>query len=115
MKKVYVCSSLGEDMQESRKVAEQAAVYVMKRGELPIWPMCLLTLLDDDCSDKRAFIRSAGKALLWMCDEIWVFGEVSREMEVEIHFGKQLNLPIKKIPQNELKRLLNEKGGRKNV
>jgi hypothetical protein len=115
MKKIYVCSSLGEDMQESRKVAERAAVYVLKKGELPIWPMCLLTHLDDDCSDKRAFIRSAGKALLWMCDEIWVFGEVNREMEEEIHFGKQLNLPIKKIPQNELKRLLNEKGGRKNV
>lgn len=98
-------------MQESLKQAEQYAVYVMERGELPVWPLCLLSLTDGVSNEARAFIRLAGKNLLWMCDEVWVFGEATAEMEEEIHFARQVNLPIRKILADEVKRLLQKKKG----
>lgn len=111
MKKIYVCSSLGEEMQESQREAEKYAAYVMERGGLPIWPLFLLPLTDGESDEARAFIRLAGKNLLWMCDEIWVFGEMTAEMEEEIHFARQVNLSIRKIPAEEVKRLMQKKKG----
>ena len=102
MKRIYVCSPLGEDMQESRKEAERFAVYVKEKNELPVWPLSLLSLTDGESSEARAFIRLAGRSLLWLCDEIWVFGEPSNDMEEDIHFAKQVNLPVRKISKEEL-------------
>ena len=111
MKKIYVCSSLGEEMQESQREAEQYAAYVMERGELPISPLFLLPLTDGESDEARAFIVLAGKNLLWMCDEVWVFGEMTAEMEEEIHFARHMNLRIRKIPADEVKRLIQKKKG----
>ena len=102
MKRIYVCSPLGEDMQESRKEAERFAAYVKEKKELPVWPLSLLSLTDGESSESRAFIRLAGKSLLWLCDEVWVFGEPAVEMEEEIHFAKQVNLPVRRISREEL-------------
>ena len=107
MKRIYVCSPLGEQLKEDVKQAEAYAAFVMEKGELPVWPLSLLTLTDGESNEARAFIRLAGKNLLWLCDEIWVFGEVTPEMEEELHFGKQLNLSVKKISAEEVK-LFNE-------
>lgn len=103
MKRIYVCSPMGEALQESRKQAEGDAAYVMEKGHLPIWPLSLLPLTDGESSEARAFVHLAGKNLLWLCDEVWVFGEVTAEMEEELHFGKQLNLPVRKISEEEVK------------
>lgn len=102
MKRIYVCSPLGEDMPESRKAAEKYAAYVMEQGGLPIWPLCLLPLTDGESNEAKAFIFLAGRNLLWLCDEVWVFGEPTPEMEEEIHFGKQVNLPVRRISKEEL-------------
>lgn len=112
MKRIYVCSPLGEDMQESRKEAEQFASYVKEKNELPVWPLSLLSLTDGESSEARAFIRLAGKSLLWLCDEIWVFGEPTLEMEEEIHFGRQVNLPVRRISEEEVKKV-RKKGEKK--
>ena len=111
MKKIYVCSSLGDALQESQREAEKYAAYVMERGELPIWPLFLLPLTDGESDEARAFIALAEKNLLWMCDEVWVFGDATAEMEEEIHFARQVNLPIRKITAEEVKRLMQKKKG----
>ena len=104
MKRIYVCSPLGENLKAGRQKAEAYAAFVMEKGELPVWPLSLLTLTDGESSEARAFIRLSGKNLLWLCDEIWVFGEVTAEMEEEMHFAKQLNLPVRKISEEEVKK-----------
>lgn len=104
MKRIYVCSPLGEQLKEDLKTAEAYAAFVMKKGELPVWPLSLLTLTDGESNEARALIRLSGKNLLWLCDEIWVFGEVTPEMEEELHFAKQMNLPVKKILAEEVKK-----------
>ncbi len=109
MKRIYVCSPLGEDMQESRETAELFAAYVKEKNELPVWPLSLLSLTDGKSSESRAFIRHAGKSLLWLCDEIWVFGEPSKDMEEDIHFAKQVNLPVRKISKEEINQLERKK------
>ena len=49
----------------------------------------------------------AGQSLLWFCDELWVFGDVITEgMQAEIQFCKTMNIRIRYINDNDLRKKL---------
>lgn len=93
MKRIYVCAPLGKNIPSDLQNARQYASFVLQRGAAPVVPHFYVDLVD---RDERALCRRAGKSLLWMCDECWVFGDhVTRTMKEELQFCKHLNIKIR--------------------
>ena len=62
-------------------------------------------ILDDEIPDERKLGMQAGLSLLWVCDEVWVFGdEITEGMKKEIIFAEKLNIKVKYISEKELKK-----------
>lgn len=98
MKRVYICSPLGGDVVAHIEQVKQYTLYALKSGVAPVVPHFYALVLNDDIPKERELGRQAGINLLWLCDEIWVFGEIISEgMEAEIRFCKNLNLPVRYI------------------
>lgn len=103
MKKVYICAPLGGDIATNLKKAERYAKYAFMCGTTPVIPHFYALILNDDNPREREIGRKAGISLLWLCDEIWVFGEtISVGMEAEIRFCKNLNIRICYISDDEV-------------
>lgn len=65
----------------------------------------LRLILDDEIPDERKLGMQAGISLLWVCDEVWVFGdEITEGMKKEIIFAEKLNIKVKYISEKELKK-----------
>lgn len=95
MKRVYICSPLGGDVAAHIQQVKRYTLYALKCGMALVVPHFYALVLDDNITEERELGRQAGMNLLWLCDEIWVFGEVISEgMEAEIRFCKNLNLPV---------------------
>ena len=85
MKKVYICSPLGGDVTANLERARQYARYVFSCGAAPVVPHFYALVLDDGNPEERQLGMQAGKSLLWLCDELWIFGDhVSTGMREEI-------------------------------
>ncbi len=98
MKRVYICSPLGGDVADHIQQVKRYTLYALKCVMAPVVPHFYALVLDDNIPEERELGRQAGMNLLWLCDEIWVFGEVISEgMEAEIRFCKNLNLPVRYI------------------
>jgi len=78
--------------------------FVFERGAIPVNPfMCFDYFLLDTVN--RDIVRKANSKLLSICDELWVFGEVSDGVLKEIMQAKKENKRIKyfKIVDKPLK------------
>lgn len=104
MKKVYICSPLGGNVKENIEQAKQYAKYALMCGMAPVVPHFYALCLDDNKPDERAIGMAAGMALLWFCDELWVFGDVMTEgMQHEVNFCMNLNIKIRYIKEVQIK------------
>lgn len=104
MKKVYICSPLGGEVEENLKKAVQYAAYALFRGTAPVVPHFYALCLDDHDPDERALGMAAGMSLLWFCDELWVFGDViTQGMQREINFCINLNIKVCYIRESQVK------------
>lgn len=107
MKKVYICSPLGGNVAENLERAKKYAKYALKCGTAPVVPHFYALCLDDSVPKERELGMAAGRALLWFCDEMWIFGdEVTEGMQYEIQFCKNLNIRIKNIRESEMRKML---------
>lgn len=106
MKRVYICAPLGDGTEAEQKRAVEYARYVMKCGAAPVAPHFYLCL-EENKPGERAAIRAAGKSLLWLCDELWLFGdEVTADMAAELQLCKNLNINVKKIRDSDVQKKL---------
>ena len=49
-------------------------------------------------------------SLLWLCDEVWAFGDVITDgMRAELKFSKNLNIRIRYITEKEIQNVLGGK------
>lgn len=104
MKKVYICSPLGGNVKENIEQAKQYAKYALMCGMAPVVPHFYALCLDDNKPDERAIGMAAGMALLWFCDELWVFGDMMTEgMQHEVNFCMNLNIKIRYIKEAQIK------------
>lgn len=95
MKRVYICSPLGGDVKTNIAQVKKYALYALKCGMAPVVPHFYALILDDNRPEERKLGKQAGISFLWVCDEMWVFGEeITGGMEEEIRFCKNLNLPV---------------------
>lgn len=109
-KKVYICAPLGGNIQENLKKAKQYARYALLCGTAPVVPHFYALCLNDNISKEREIGMAAGLSLLWFCDEMWIFGdEVTKGMKAEMHFCESLNIPVRKVRDNEINKKIGEK------
>lgn len=95
-KKVYVASPYAGDIEGNKKRAIAYCRAVSSAGYMPIASHLLYPqILDDSDLAQRELGLLYGLALLALCDEIWVFGEVSPGMAQEIEEAKRLNIRIR--------------------
>lgn len=103
MKRVYVCAPLGGDVAANLERAKQYARYVFTCGAAPVVPHFYALVLEDGDPEERLLGMQAGRSLLWLCDELWIFGEhVSAGMREEIQFCQNLGLRIRTITEKQL-------------
>jgi hypothetical protein len=96
MRKVYICAPLAGDVAANIEHAKAYAHFALKCGTAPIVPHFYALLLDDTHPDERALAMRAASALLWICDEIWVFGDTrSPGMGAEMKLAKKAGIRIR--------------------
>jgi hypothetical protein len=81
----------------------EISAFVLKKKETPISPFMnfdynLANLVDQN------LIRIANNSLVKICDELWVFGEISDGVLAEIYLAKKFKKPTKYFIYNEDKR-----------
>lgn len=71
----------------------------------------LCACLNDSIPKEREIGMAAGLSLLWFCDELWVFGdEISEGMKSEIQFCRNLNIPVRKIRDCDIQKVIGGNG-----
>lgn len=106
MHRVYVCSPLGDNVTANIENAKRYAQYVFKSGMAPVIPHFYALVLNDDNPEERKIGMQAGISLLWVCDEVWVFGsEITEGMKKEIRFAEKLNIKVRYISENALQKM----------
>lgn len=110
MKKVYICSPLGGDVEENLRKVRRYTKYALLCGTAPVVPHFYALCLNDFNPKEREIGMAAGMSLLWFCDEMWIFGdEETKGMKAEIQFCKNLNVKTRKIREDEIKKVLGGK------
>lgn len=111
MKKVYICSPLGGDVEHNLRQAKRYTEYALKCGTAPVVPHFYALCIDDGIPEEREMGMAAGLSLLWYCDEMWIFGdEVTEGMRAEIQFCENLNIRTRNIRESEILKVI---GGEK--
>ena len=97
MKKVYICAPLAGDVPGNIERVKEYAAYALKEcGVAPVIPHFFALILDDGVPSERELGLRAGQSLLWLCDEVWCFGDsITTGMEREIQLARQLNVPVR--------------------
>ena len=110
MKRVYVCAPLGGDTEGNLEKVRAYTAYALRCGTAPVVPHFYALCLDDNDPKDREIGLAAGMSLLWLCDEIWVFGDVITDgMRAELKFGKNLNIRTRHISEKEIQNVLGGK------
>ena len=99
-RKVYVASRYAGDVEKNVALAISYCRRVMDAGYMPVASHLLYPqILNDNDPDERELGLLFGLALLRMCDEVWVFGEVSEGMAMEIEEARRLNKKLRIIEE----------------
>ena len=107
MKKVYLCAPLGGDVTANLEKVRQYCRYALLCGTAPVVPHFYAECLDDNNPKDREAGLAAGMSLLWLCDEVWVFGDtVTDGMRAELKFCKNLNIRVRKITEKEIQKAI---------
>ena len=108
MKRVYICAPLSDNPNQDVIKAVRFGEYAMKEcGAAPLVPHFYI-LMTNPQSDKETEQRKlADFSLIWMIDELWVFGDYwTDEMMEEISRAEMLKIPIKYHSDNKVKSIL---------
>lgn len=106
MHRVYICSPLGGNVSANIENAKRYARYALECGMAPFIPHFYALILDDSNKEERNLCMLAGLSLLWVCDEVWAFGdEITEGMKKEILFAEKLNIKVRYISENDLRKL----------
>ena len=95
-KKVYVASKYAGDVDANVAAAISYCRKVIYDGCMPIASHLLYPqILNDNIPAERELGLLFGLALLRVCDEVWVFGEITPGVAAEIEEAKKLNKQIR--------------------
>jgi hypothetical protein len=95
-RKVYVASKYAGDTEANVNAAIGYCRMAVRKGYLPVASHLLYPqILDDSNPKERELGLMFGLALLAVCDEVWVFGNVSPGMAREIEEAKRLKKKVR--------------------
>jgi hypothetical protein len=79
------------------------SAFIMQNEKVPISPFMNIDYNLGGIVDKR-IVRVAENTMLERCSELWVFGEVSDGMLVEVFLAKKAGMPVKyfSVPDEDL-------------
>lgn len=110
MKKIYVCAPLGGNVPENLEKAKIYAEYALRCGAAPVAPHFYALCLNEHDPKERELGMSAGRSLLWFCDELWIFGDrITKGMRQEIDFCRLLNIKTRAVKDSDIKKVLGGK------
>lgn len=101
-KKVYVASRYAGDVATNTATALEYCRYVIKEKCIPVASHILYAasgMLNDSSEAEREIGMMFGLSLLAVCDEVWVFGEVSDGMRQEINEAKKLGKRVRYVKE----------------
>ena len=105
MHRAYICSPLGGNVSVNIENAKRYARYALECGMAPFIPHFYVLILDDRNDKERNLVMNAGLSMLWVCDAVWVFGdEITESMKTEILFAEKLNIEVRYISENDLRK-----------
>ena len=82
-----------------------ASRTLKKNVMAPFIPHFYALILDDSNKEERNLGMLAGLSMLWVCDAVWVFGdEITESMKTEIRFAEKLNIEVRYISENDLRK-----------
>ena len=94
-RKIYVASRYAGDVDANVSAAVTYCRRVIDEGYMPVASHLLYPqILNDNIPEERELGLLFGLALLRLCDEVWVFGEVSPGVAQEIAEAKRLKKQI---------------------
>ena len=100
-KLIYVASPYAGEVRENVKNARRYCKFVMDEGHIPYAPHLLFTqFLDDDIPTERALGLDLGLQMIYRCDELWAFGDISSGMQKEVLRALNLDKPIKRFNED---------------
>lgn len=101
MHRAYICSPLGGNVSVNIRYAR----YALECGMAPFIPHFYVLILDDSNKEERNLGMLAGLSMLWVCDAVWVFeDEITESMKTEIRFAEKLNIEVRYISENDLRK-----------
>lgn len=101
-RKIYVASPYAGDVKANTAAALDHCRYVVRKNGIPVASHILYAasgMLNDADETQRELGLMFGLALLAVCDEVWVFGEVSAGMRQEIEEAKRLDKPVRYVKE----------------
>ena len=105
MHRVYICSPLGGNVSANIENAKRYARYALECGMAPFIPHFYALILDDRNDKERNIGMNARLSMLWVCDAVWVFGdEITESMKTEIRIAEKLNIEVRYISENDLRK-----------
>ena len=74
--------------------AKKYCKYVIDAGKCPIAPHLFFLQILDDILQERNKRLELNTNFFKIAEELWVFGEISQEMQLEINIAKLLNKKV---------------------
>ena len=100
-KKIFIASPLRaltkEEFQANIKFAATQCRHAMLEGYMPFAPHVYLPqFMDEYTPEERELCLKAGKLLLDLCEEVWVFDYrgITPGMQTEIDYAQEKGIPI---------------------
>ena len=115
MKRAFICAPLRNNVNQNIINAVRFGEYALKECDTtPVVPHFFGLMLDDSNNKERELGCRADMSLLWLVDEVWVFGEeITEGMREEIKRAKMLQIPIKYHSDSKVQKILTKYGGNK--
>lgn len=90
---IFICSPLKGDIKQNQVKAREYSRDCILQGHVPIAPHIYFTeFLNEEDHEERKLGIEAGLKLLKLCDEIWIYGEPSEGMKMEIEEARRLGI-----------------------
>lgn len=107
LKKVYICAPLTDQPEKDLAQAKRYAGYALKCGTAPVVPHFYAECISGTHKQMRELIQATALTLIWICDEVWVFGDQTTDgMSAEIRCAKTLNINIRTFSDKEICKLI---------
>ena len=102
-KLIFVCSPYSGDIEKNTVKAKEIARSIIDEGNVPFVPhLYFPVFLDESKEDERELGINLGSMFLVFCDELRVYGLITRGMKKEIDVAVKINCLLLKLGRDKI-------------